>query len=267
MQSNLKYIKERRRDITDWVIHWTHRNEKKSPWDVLKQILKSGYLKPSFAVRNFKTPEGRWEERKAVHGAYPAVCFSEQPIASFLDSYLADGLRYGGCGIAFEKRHLFQYGGRPVIYGDTNLLKRLNDVDKYLWVAYSPLPQPHREYPIDWTHEREWRTRLHCHNIPDWGPTPEEGVPLVLPPIDINGTSTISFPKILVINSGIADNVREFIRSILGDDCTNRYIKHLHTCLPKLEIITLEMIQEKLENRADKWTRLDTLPCDEIPEQ
>ena len=267
MNNNLFKIKAKRLDITDWVIHWTHRQEKngksQSPWDVLTHILKCGYLKPSYALRTVNTSFGR-ADLNTIRGNYPAVCFSEQPLSAFVTSYLADGRKYPGCGIAFEKRHLFQYGGRPVIYGDEKLLDRLQEEDKYLWVKYDPLNQPSRDYSIDWTHEREWRAKVSICTPPGWGPTPEEGIPLILPPIDDNGKSLISFPLIIVINSTLVENLRDSLKIFSEYKGTNSYIKHLYENYDEQKILPLDMVYEKLEASDERWGRLDTIPFEDI---
>ena len=234
------------------------------PWEILKEILKCGYLKPSKAPRPVDTLVGR-ENFDTIRGAFPVVCFSEQPLSAFLASFFANGMRYPGCGIAFEKRHLFQYGGRPVIYGDEDLLNRLHDEDKYLWVRYSPLSQSSQNYAVDWTHEREWRARVNVRVFPGCGPTPEEGVPLVLPPIDIGAESLISLPRILITKSTLAEDLRKWLKAIPEYKGTNFYIRYLHEHYTEFKIIPLDIVYDKLEDGDERWSRLDTIPVDEIP--
>lgn len=193
-----------------------------------------------------------------IRGAVPAVCFSEQTLKARLESFLADSRRYSGCGIAFEKRSLFQYGGRPAIYGDDGLLERLHEDDKYLWVRYSPLPHAPQEYPVDWTHEREWRVRVSDYNDPNFGQAPHEGVPLVLPPIDIGNGPLISLPRIVVLNDAVGETIREFIRSMPKYNGTNCFIKYFHEHLTELEIIELDVVSDNLKD--EKYWRLETLP-------
>jgi len=196
--------------------------------------------------------------RATVRGKFPAVCFSEQNLKARLESFLADSWRYSGIGVAFEKRHLFQYGGRPVIYGDESLLERLHEDDKYLWVPYCPLPQAHREYPVDWTHEREWRARVSECDYPGWGLTPHEGVPLVLPPIDVGDGPLISLPIIVVLNYAVADTISDFIRSMPEYNGTNNFIKYLYEHVTELKIILLEDVSDN--SKDEKWWRIETLP-------
>ena len=48
MARNWELIREARRDITDWVIHWTHgrvyNGQPETPRQVLQHILRCGYL-------------------------------------------------------------------------------------------------------------------------------------------------------------------------------------------------------------------------------
>jgi len=267
MQHKLLQIKANRQDITDWVIHWTHRQyigKKAQPsWEILKEILKCGYLKPSKAPRPVDTLMG-WENFNTIRGNSPAVCFSEQPLSAFIASFLNDSSRYPGSAIAFEKQHLFQYGGRPAIYGDEDLLNRLHDIDKHLWVKYSPLSESSRNYSVDWTHEREWRARVNVCVFPGFGPTPEEGVPLVLPPINIDGKSLISLPQILVINSSLAEDLRRWLKAIPEYKGTNYYIKYLHEHYNELKIIPLDIVYDKMKDGDERWSRLETIPFDDI---
>lgn len=178
-------IRKARTDITDWVIHWTRartvENNYESTFNVLQNILRCGYLEPSFAPRKSVTIRG--PQTNTIQGPYPVVCFTDQPLSSFIQSCMSLSSRYSPYGVSFEKRNLFQYGGRPAVYGDTNFLARLSNEDKYLWVRYDPIPDSqYGDYPLDWTHEREWRTRVRKYHFLDWGETPDEGVPLVLPP-------------------------------------------------------------------------------------
>ena len=265
MQHKLLKIKANRQDVTDWVIHWTrtqYNGGKTQPsWGILKDILKCGYLKPSKAPRPVDTPVGR-VNCDTIRGDFPVVCFSEQPLSAFLASFFANGSRYSGCGIAFEKRHLFHYGGRPVIYGDKDMLDRLHKEDKYLWFNYDPLRQP----PIDFTHEREWRAKVKICNCPKLGQTPKEGVPLVLPSIEISGKPLISLPRILVINSGLAEDLREWLKAIPEYKGKNLYIKYLHEHYTELKIIPLDIVYDKLEDEDKRWSRLDTIPIGDIPQ-
>ena len=134
-------IKKARPDLTDYVIHWTRpqRIDGKSvkTFDVLKLILQSGLLKPTFAPRNRVTVGGK---NNTIKGEYPAVCYTEQPMSAFIMSCDALGGRYRPYGIAVRKDRLFDYGGRPVLYGDEDLFDALPDKLQYLWTRFQPIP-------------------------------------------------------------------------------------------------------------------------------
>jgi hypothetical protein len=170
--------------------------------------------------------------------------------------------------LAFDKRALFDYGGRPVIYGDKDLLTRLGDEDKYLWVRYDPIPTEivFGNYPIDWTHEREWRTRVRQHRVHGWGLTPDGGGPLLLPPVFVNGDRIIPLPKILVRTLTEAEQLRKFLAGLSKcDDSVKGFIRQLYDRFSELKIIPLEVVSERLNAGDDRWARLETLPADEIP--
>ena len=156
---NWEKIKEIRTDMSDYVLHCT-RGETNfvEPFDVLKQILRDGFFNATHAERKtgpYNIP------RKTIKGPYPAVCFTEQPLQFFSQSVSTNNYRYTEFAIAVKKDELFSYGGRPVIYSDKTTFKQLQlpEEYQYLWANYDPTVLWEREYPIDFTHEREWRTR------------------------------------------------------------------------------------------------------------
>lgn len=231
---------------------------------VLQSILRCGYLKPSFGPRWRWTVRG--QETKTIQGPHPAVCFTDQPLSAFIQSCRTLSSRYSPYGIALEKRNLFIYGGRPVIYGDTNLLALLNDEDKYLWVRYNPVPDSQfGEYPVDWTHEREWRARVRKHGFLDWGFTSDEGVPLVLPP-DYNGRGiSVSLPRVLVRTMEEVVELHKWLVSLPKYEDTNGFVRKYYDNLLRLSIIPLDFVYERLEAGDTRWARLETLPYGEIP--
>ena len=163
MPPDWKRIRDARSDITDWVIHWTTTKtvggKYKMAMQVLQSILQCGYLKPTLAPRPLYTGYPLMtEEKPTIQGDYPAVCFTDQSLVAFIQSYKTLS-RYNPHAIAFKKSDLYIYGGRPVIYSDKEMLDRLKEQDKYLWVHYRPFPEEYfSKYPIDWTSGRA-RTR------------------------------------------------------------------------------------------------------------
>lgn len=116
-----------------------------------------------------------WSVRKnvrTIYGPRPAVCFSEMPLAAFLESSRkreTEDRKMSSYGLTFNKVGLHDRGANPVIYGLTNRHaqmpngkdggQRLINEDllpleeQYRYVTYAPAPGVR----IDWTHEREWR--------------------------------------------------------------------------------------------------------------
>ncbi len=160
-------ILERRRDMTEWLIHFTRSSDCGSPRDVLLRILTEGALRPGFACRGDLS-------RPTVYGPVPAVCLTEQPIGAFIEYLRARNqpASMAGYGLLIHKHDVYVAGGMPAIYGLRNtvevqvgepgyeLNKRilrseyLPPEEQYRYLALAPTRTP---YPLDWTHEREWR--------------------------------------------------------------------------------------------------------------
>ncbi|MCP4162607.1 MAG: DUF2971 domain-containing protein [Deltaproteobacteria bacterium] len=92
-----------------------------------------------------------------IKGKYKCVCFSEAPISK-LSHILAEekvSFRYQPYGLIFNKKWLYEKGGRPVIYGPTSEYDLLPEDLKYRHVRF----ELSKEYPVDHTWEREWRIK------------------------------------------------------------------------------------------------------------
>lgn len=109
---------------------------------------------------------------RTIYGRSPAVCFTEMPLAAFLEAGNDRSLRgeaMSSYALVFPKNGLYNYGANPVIYGlDTRSAYIPNGRDgeariidesllplreQYRYVTFNPSAKR----PIDWTHEREWR--------------------------------------------------------------------------------------------------------------
>jgi len=88
---------------------------------------------------------------------YKCVCFSEAPLTSLQDGLVNPDAysRYSPLGILFKKRKIFELGGRPVIYQTDEEFEGLPSEYRWRHVRY----EPHRDEPIDFTWEREWRIK------------------------------------------------------------------------------------------------------------
>ncbi len=260
-------IKQARPDITDYLIHWTRgiyeTGQRISPLIVLMSIIECGFLKPSFAPRNRITVGGR---DNTIKGTQPAVCFTEQPLDSFIKSCDNLSNRYHPYAIAVRKDRLFEYGGRPVSYGDENLLNKLPDEYKYLWVHYQPIPSEGiHGYPLDWTHEREWRALAVKYSYGALGMWTEEGVPLLLPPQISEKSKPIWYlPWIIVRDKSEVDNVRQYIGTFEPYTGSNGILKLYFKLLPKVPIVSLDEVKDRVNAQDPMWCRLDTLPMEEL---
>ncbi|AID25056.1 DUF4427 domain-containing protein [Salmonella bongori] len=127
---------------------------------LLRLSLRSHKIFSSWSYRN---------GHRTIYGNSPAVCFTDMPIAAYLETGLSRLERHEKIGlyaIVLPKEQMFNYGARPAIYGldqDNDVRyasgshgERLLDetvlpfVEQYRYVTYVP-------GKIDWTHEREWR--------------------------------------------------------------------------------------------------------------
>jgi len=131
-----------RRDISDKLIHFTSGENEEEAFQRLCKIVKE--------VCILGTSE-------KIKGGYKCVCFSEAPLTSLKDGLVNPDAysRYFPFGIIFEKRRIFELGGRPVIYQTEEEFKGLPKEYRWRHVRY----EPNRDEPIDFTWEREWRIK------------------------------------------------------------------------------------------------------------
>jgi hypothetical protein len=253
------YLHSCRADISEWLIHWTRPTAENgiscSAFERLKRILRCGYLMSTFAPRISKAVG---QLRNTIQGPASAVCFTDQPLWAFIQSCRVMPERYWPYAIAVPKDNLFLYGGRPVIYGDKSQLLRLSEEDKYLWVRYDPNESPPFNYSIDWTHEREWRTKVCSYHFLDWGLTPGEGVPLVLPPVLPD--HRVSLPIVIVKTSEEAFQLKSWLGAFPPYVGNNGFVKKLYENSRNLRILAVNMIANRGFADENRWGRLETLP-------
>lgn len=111
-------------------------------------------------------------DKRTIYGPSPAVCFTEMPLAAFLEAGStreARGEAMSQYALVFPKVGLFSMGAKPVIYGLDNLNAYvpagingkarilsndlLPEMEQYRYVTFNPSSNR----PVDWSHEREWR--------------------------------------------------------------------------------------------------------------
>lgn len=274
-------IRKARPDITDHLIHWVRPKrdggEYKRPLEILVDIIESGYLKPTFATRTSIYDSSR---RPTIKGPYPAVCFTEQSLDCFLKSCQVLPRHYYPYGVALNKRALYQYGGRPIIYGPEEMLGiRLSpsadgyesgkDIFKdglpkeyqYLWMRYQPIPNQDG-YVVDWTHEREWRCLVASHHDSKFGDTPGEGIPLLLPGVyNHELKKTIYYlPKILVRSEDDKKSIEQIIETLVPGwvaSCQSDYLKNCFEQLPGVNIIALSELGGNSEAIKLEWNLVE----------
>jgi hypothetical protein len=246
-----------RDDLSDWVIHIT------KDLNTLKLILTDGFLKPSFAPRRRRGDPENAEPTPTIRGPAPAVCFTEQPLGSFDKSRKAIPGRYSPYGIALHKQALYEYGGRPVIYGDRALFARLNEEDQYLWVMFNPVPDAGFGGGIvDWTHEREWRAKIplgQAMRIQE-RTTDILGVPLLLPQVLINVTPQLFEPKIIVNSDAEVTNLSQWIGQLPRYTGTDQSLQDYFNRVPTFSVVSLNTVSGKLASPDARWNKLETLP-------
>lgn len=163
--------------------YWGHdsyyeNEEPISPFFLLRNAIRQGRLWATWSMR---------KGRRTIYGPDAAVCFTEMPLAAFIEAgsnRAARGQAMSAYGIVFQKTDIFRCGGLPVIYAlsdtaaasedsedGTRLLPpfALNLREQFRYVAYDPL----RQGRLDFTHEREWRWPLRNDQPPDYDLPPE----------------------------------------------------------------------------------------------
>lgn len=145
-----------------WGFDHITENDIFNPFFLLRAAIRHNKIFATWAVRN---------NRRTIHGDSPAVCFTEMPLAAFIETSKKRsklGQAISTYGISFLKSEMFDLGARPVIYGlsintfditTSEKGERIIDVaalplqEQYRYVTFNPIGNK----KIDWTHEREWR--------------------------------------------------------------------------------------------------------------
>jgi hypothetical protein len=148
-----------RSDLCSMLTHLTRSkvdnngNEKMNPIDVLLKILRERQLIGSSTDSGF------------IIGNTRAVCFQDAPLSAiaqnlyFEQKYRADNprarIRYTPFGLMFPKISVYRNGGRPVVYEETEVAKRILPANEHWRIVSFDLSDDN--YFVDWTHERDWR--------------------------------------------------------------------------------------------------------------
>jgi len=229
-------IRKYRHDITNYLIHWT------KDLLMLSNILECGYLIPTFAPKYSKFAK---ETRNTIQGLTPAVCFTEQPLDCFAKACEVRKERYKPYGVVLHKYSLYAYGGRPVVYGDIKALKALGDDHKYLWVQYNPIPGPDG-YPLDFSHEREWRCTVNIKPQYGFDVLPKEGIPILLPWDASCNHNDYKF-RIIVNTEDDAEIARAYVQGLQPHSGHSKLLEAYFRRLPETQIVVLEDIRKHIQ--------------------
>lgn len=256
-------IRARRIDLTDYVMHMTKDDEAigLTAQKRLKQIIRDHFIRPTFAPMPNRRSAGK--TKPTIKGPYPAVCLTEQPLWALVEMENLPVLRkrYSGYGIAFHKGGLHLCGARPVIYGDEALLGRrvcrgednyeegkeiytggLPLTHQYRWTRYLPALAQDKDYPFDFTWEREWR----------YQPSSTE-----------NGLEILGYPEgrlgaIIVRYDEDIASFRTLIRRVAKTHKRLSFFEH--------RIVSLETADTQLKVGHQEYGRLETWPWETTDE-
>lgn len=146
--------------VDDWGPGAIVEDTKISPLFLLRNAIRSQRLWATWSVRG---------GCRTVYGPDPAVCFTDMPIAAFLEAgrnRQAKGQAMSPFGILLPKLGANAAGARPAIYGLSGAPKIPSGKDggpRIIPPAALALAEQHRyvtlsaDGVVDWTHEREWR--------------------------------------------------------------------------------------------------------------
>lgn len=140
-----------RSDIALRLSHLTRGENQLAAYENLLKILKDKKVKANNGY---------------VVGQQDVVCFQEAPMNSIAENLIYEKLlrkelnsqviRYSAFGLRFDKSFIFGKGGRPVIYGKSEELKKILPREEWWRIVNMNLKG---EEIIDWSHEREWRIK------------------------------------------------------------------------------------------------------------
>lgn len=239
-------------------------------FDVLMKILHDGYVHSGWSLRNFKP---------SIYGPKTAVCFTGMPLYALLQYAKFRG-KYSGYvgnyGIAFRRNELYAAGGRPVIYGLSGehieadvtpqgvFQGRILDVEKtgipvheqYRYVATKMQKQyAYGEYPVDWTHEREWRWAL---------PDDKLGVPGL--PFFLSKEYADFFSEIIIIVSTNEErnDTLMYLKNLYDSSGTNTGFEYNVNMIAAAKVLPLETL-ENLSPEQQITIRIDSLDLKQIP--
>jgi len=125
-------------DISEKLIHFTGGESPDDAFARLRAIIRDGRLVAG---------------NRMIRGGYRCVCFTEAPLAAFAPAFvrLFPFTRYSQFGLMFEKKWIYECGGRPVIYQPDSDFHLLPEQLRWRHVRFEPIG----EQVVDFTWERE----------------------------------------------------------------------------------------------------------------
>ena len=139
------------------------------------EIVEDSIVSPLFLLRNAIRLKRLWatwsfrNKRRTIYGPDPAVCFSDMPVAAFIEAGQArekKGQAMSPIALVLPKMQVHAKGARPAIYGlsEPCRIPKGDDYEPRLLPENAlPLSEQYRyvtlgeQGTVDWTHEREWR--------------------------------------------------------------------------------------------------------------
>lgn len=229
-------VNNRRFDLSDRLIHFFRDLDlEKTDTPVVPEqwghaTIQEDTLLPAFFLLRHAIREGRlwatWSVRsgrRTIYGPRPAVCFTEMPIAAFIDASrerAAKGETMGTCALVLSKPAAFSAGARPVIYALSSEARAsgglgmrsfpdeaLPSQEQYRYVAYDPTRKT-----LNWTHEREWRWPLDVE--------PYEEDPDGIPPADSADLPGLELDRQTMHGLGVIVGTRREANKVIHDILT-----------------------------------------------
>jgi len=131
-----------------------------------KQSISNNVIENLFKILHDLQLDGSTTDTGFIIGTIPAVCFQDTPFYGIAQNILfeqkiredeSSKIRYSAVGLAFEKEYVYKKGGRPVLYENKEIAKKILPENEWWRIVNFNLSNPNAI--IDWTHEREWRCK------------------------------------------------------------------------------------------------------------
>ncbi|MDY8021729.1 DUF2971 domain-containing protein [Paenibacillus polymyxa] len=101
-----------------------------------------------------------------VIGDQRAACFQDTPLYGVSQNVYHEAIyreelggkkRYSAVGLSFYKPYVYRKGGRPCLYEQTSIAKKILPSEE--WWRIVAFDLSNTDKILDWTHEREWRVK------------------------------------------------------------------------------------------------------------